>query len=545
MQRATEQSKALSEPQQEADSMTSADNLARKAIVIPASQAPEEIRLRVAAYCRVSSDSEDQRNSFAAQNAYYTEFVAGKENWTLVDIYADEGITGTSAKKRPDFQRLLTDCRKGKIDKVLVKSISRFARNTKDCLEATRELKALGISVVFEEQNIDTSAVSGEMLTAIFAACAQAESESISKNMRWSYQKRMQSGTFIPPYLPYGYIRSGDSIALEPDQAKVVQRIFREYLSGVSAEEIAKALREEKVPCKNGKCTWDSTSIRYILTNEKYTGDSIWQKYYTTNTLPFRNIKNDGSVDSYFAPDTHPAIISEEEFRQANCLLQSRAQRVIRRRAPNAPYREKLICGCCGSFFRRKIDNGVTYWVCIGRDKKRTENCGITQIPEAQITQAFLRCYYQLKHEGQGILAELQDNLITIRSRQMLWHPDVIELNKQISNLTSQSHMLTVLNQQGAVDPDIFISRSNQLAQQLRKAKRQKEKLLEQDGNDTLSKTRELLEILEYGPEYLDAFNGELFRELVDKIIVESNERIRFRLINGLELPEEIERTVR
>lgn len=545
MQRATEQSKALSEPQQEADSMTSADNLARKAIVIPASQAPEEIRLWVAAYCRVSSDSEDQRNSFAAQNAYYTEFVAGKENWTLVDIYADEGITGTSAKKRPDFQRLLTDCRKGKIDKVLVKSISRFARNTKDCLEATRELKALGISVVFEEQNIDTSAVSGEMLTAIFAACAQAESESISKNMRWSYQKRMQSGTFIPPYLPYGYIRSGDSIALEPDQAKVVQRIFREYLSGVSAEEIAKALREEKVPCKNGKCTWDSTSIRYILTNEKYTGDSIWQKYYTTNTLPFRNIKNDGSVDSYFAPDTHPAIISEEEFRQANCLLQSRAQRVIRRRAPNAPYREKLICGCCGSFFRRKIDNGVTYWVCIGRDKKRTENCGITQIPEAQITQAFLRCYYQLKHEGQGILAELQDNLITIRSRQMLWHPDVIELNKQISNLTSQSHMLTVLNQQGAVDPDIFISRSNQLAQQLRKAKRQKEKLLEQDGNDTLSKTRELLEILEYGPEYLDAFNGELFRELVDKIIVESNERIRFRLINGLELPEEIERTVR
>ena len=332
---------------------------------------------------------------------------------------------------------------------------------------------------------------------------------------------------------------------MEPDQAKVVQRIFREYLSGVSAEEIAKALREEKVPCKNGKCTWDSTSIRYILTNEKYTGDSIWQKYYTTNTLPLRNIKNDGSVDSYFAPDTQPAIISEEEFRQANCLLQSRAQRVIRRRAPNAPYREKLICAWCGSFFRRKIDNGVTYWVCIGRDKKRTENCGITQIPEAQITQAFLRCYYQLKHEGQGILAELQDNLITIRSRQMLWHPDVIELNKQISNLTSQSHMLTVLNQQGAVDPDIFISRSNQLAQQLRKAKRQKEKLLEQDGNDTLSKTRELLEILEYGPEYLDAFNGELFRELVDKIIVESNERIRFRLINGLELPEEIERTVR
>lgn len=521
------------------------DNLARKAIVIPASQAPEELKLRVAAYCRVSSDSEDQRNSFAAQNAYYTEYITGKENWMLVDIYADEGITGTSAQKRPDFQRMLADCRKGRIDKVLVKSISRFARNTKDCLEITRELKALGISVVFEEQNIDTSAVSGEMLTAIFAACAQAESESISKNMRWSYQKRMQSGTFIPPYLPYGYIRSGDSIALEPDQAKVVRRIFREYLSGISTEDIAKALREEKVPCKNGKCAWDSTSIRYILTNEKYTGDSLWQKYYTTNTLPFRNIRNDGSVDSYFAPDTHPAIVSEEEFHRANNLLQSRSRCVVRQRAENAPYREKLICGDCGSFFRRKVDKGVTYWACIGRDKKRTENCGITQIPEEQITQAFLRCYYNLKHGGQAILTELLDHLLTIRNRQMLWHPDVVELNKQISNLTSQSHMLTVLNQQGAVDPDIFIFQSNQLAQQLRKAKRQKEKLLEQDGDDTLSRTRELLEVLAYGPESLDTFHGELFRELVDRIIVESNTRLRFRLVNGLELVEEIERTVR
>lgn len=243
--------------------MTPADNLARKAIVIPASQTPEEIKLRVAAYCRVSSDSEDQRNSFAAQNAYYTEFIAGKKNWTLVDVYADEGITGTSAKKRPDFQRLLTDCRKGKIDKVLVKSISRFARNTKDCLEATRELKSLGISVVFEEQNIDTSVVSGEMLTAVFAACAQAESESISKNMRWSYQKRMQSGDFIPPYLPYGYIRTGDSIVTEPSQAKVVKEIFRKYLSGISADDIAKTLREEKVPCKNGNRNGSPSSRAY------------------------------------------------------------------------------------------------------------------------------------------------------------------------------------------------------------------------------------------------------------------------------------------
>lgn len=160
-------------------------NLARKLTIIPAFQQLDEIRLRVAAYCRVSSDSDDQLNSFAVQNAYYTETITSKKNWTLVDVYADEGITGTSAAIRDDFQRLMRDCRKGLIDKVLTKSISRFARNTKECLEATRELKSLGIGVVFEEQHIDTSIVAGEMLTAIFAAAAQAESESISANIRW------------------------------------------------------------------------------------------------------------------------------------------------------------------------------------------------------------------------------------------------------------------------------------------------------------------------------------------------------------------------
>lgn len=164
------------------------DNLARKQIIIPASTQPEAVRLRVAAYCRVSTDSADQQNSFAAQNAYYTTLISNMENWQLVDIYADEGITGTSVAKRPDFQRLLADCRKGLIDKVLVKSISRFARNTKECLETVRELKSLGIGIRFEEQNIDTKTTSSELLTTILASCAQAESESISKNTRWSIQ---------------------------------------------------------------------------------------------------------------------------------------------------------------------------------------------------------------------------------------------------------------------------------------------------------------------------------------------------------------------
>lgn len=180
------------------------DNLARQNIFIPATQPEEQITLRVAAYCRVSSDSADQLNSFAAQNTHYNAVISTHDHWELVDIYADEGITGTSAAKRGDFQRMLSDCRKGRIDKILVKSISRFARNTAECLEAIRELKALGISVFFEEHNIDTKMVSSEMLTAVLASCAQAESESISKNVSWGNRKRMESGSFTPSSAPYG-----------------------------------------------------------------------------------------------------------------------------------------------------------------------------------------------------------------------------------------------------------------------------------------------------------------------------------------------------
>lgn len=525
--------------------MAAADNLARKTIVIPANQALETIQLRVAAYCRVSSDSEDQKNSFAAQNAYYTALITGKENWTLVDIYADEGITGTSAKKRPDFQRLLSDCRKGQIDKVLVKSISRFARNTTDCLEAIRELKALGISVVFEEQNIDTSVVSGEMLTAILASCAQAESESISKNVRWGMQKRMLNGTYLPPHQPFGYEIIDKQICVNAIQAQYVCKIFERYLSGQSVNEISGYMQCARTcdPELNG-WVWNHRTIAYILRNEKYLGNSLWQKTYRTNTLPRIDVHNKGEVQQYYASHTHPAIISEEAFCKAQNLLTMRMAVRSNAASKTTPYSRKIICGCCGENMRGKAINGITYRVC-RRHAENRNACLLQPIPESEIETAFQRMYYKLKNNSNTILDDLLNQLISVRSRQMLWHPDVIELNKQISNLSSQSHMLTVLNQQGAVDPDIFISQTNQLAQQLRKAKRQKEKLLEQDGNDALSKTRELMEILEYGPENLDSFDGELFRELVEKIIVESNERIRFRLINGLELPEKIERTVR
>ena len=196
----------------------------QRVIVIPAHDEIIARKLRVAAYARVSSSSEDQLNSYRVQNQYYSELISGNPDWEMVDIYADEGITGTSVEKREDFQRMMRDCRKGKIDRILVKSISRFARNTKDCLAAIRELKELGVSVQFEEQGIDTSKVSSEMVTAIMASLAQKQSEAISGNVKWGVQKRMQDGTFIPSYLPYGYEAVGKKICINEEQAFIVKK---------------------------------------------------------------------------------------------------------------------------------------------------------------------------------------------------------------------------------------------------------------------------------------------------------------------------------
>ena len=216
-----------------------------RVITIEATEKPQNAKLRVAAYARVSSASDDQLNSFAAQNRHYSDLISSKENWRMVDIYADEGITGTSAEKREDFQRLLADCRRGLIDRVLVKSISRFARNTKECLETIRELKSLGVGVYFEKENIDTATMSGEMMTALFASFAQAESESISGNMRWGIQKRMQAGTYIPANLPYGYTLQDHSIRIVEEQAVIVQRIFK-----TAADTTAGKSSREHRPCR-------------------------------------------------------------------------------------------------------------------------------------------------------------------------------------------------------------------------------------------------------------------------------------------------------
>ena len=515
----------------------------KKVIVIEAAQKPESAKLRVAAYCRVSTDSTDQLNSFVAQLNYYTSLITSKENWTLVDLYADEGISGTSAEKRSDFQRLLTDCRMGRVDKVLVKSISRFARNTRDCLETVRELKSIGVGVCFEEQHIDTSNMSGELLTSVFAAMAQKESENISTHMRWSYQRRMQSGQFITCKAPFGYrLIEGGKLVIDEQEADIVRKIFDRYLSGQSKDDIADYITTLGIPTSEGNLHWKHKAISYILSNERYVGDSLLQKKYTTDTLPFKQKINRGEKEQYFVPQSHPAIIDRETFEAVAALLSKRTFTIAQKES--SPLAMKIFCGVCGNSFRRTTCGQRTYWVCRQHFRNK-DNCQSGRIPEEGIHAAFLRIYHRLRLHGEPILKQLITDLQSIRERRLLWSLDIVELNKRIADLSDQDRMLADMNQCGLVDPDIFISQSNELACQIRAAKQEKERLLTDGGDNTIPKTRELMETLDALPEFLPDFDGEIFTDLVDRIIVEKNGTLRFRLKNGLELTEETERSAR
>lgn len=496
-------------------------------------------KLRVAAYARVSTNSEDQLHSYAAQNAHYTELITENPEWEFVDVYADQGITGTSADKRDEFQRMLKDCRQGRIDKILTKTSSRFARNAKESLEAVRELKALGIGVYFEEQNIDTAKASSELLIAIFAMLAQKESESISSNLRWGIDKRMQSGKYNTCYAPFGYYIVKGKLILDQEKVPVIQYIYNAYLSGKTAWDIA----DELNTFSEEKC-WKPQRVDYILTNERYCGNALLRKRYKTNSLPRKTLRNRGQQPMYYAEGINEAAIPCEIFEKARELRERRKEKAKTNTTEQKPLAGQVFCGNCGRLFRSKKTNNKWYMVCRGHEESPS-NCSVRPVSEKVILSSLLHLYYKLQHQGRAALTQLLADLQTAKNGKLLWSLDVVELNKKIADITNQERLLAELKQQGLVDPDIFISRSNALAEQLRTAKREKERLIESEEDQSIQQTQALLDTLETGPEFLETFDGELFSELVEKIIVESSERLRFRLINGLELTEPIERTVR
>ena len=506
--------------------------------VIPPKEKAPDI-LRVAAYCRVSSDSADQKHSYATQIRAYTEKISGHEGWELVDVYADEGLTGTKMDQREDFNRMLADCRKGKIDRVLVKSISRFARNTKDCLAALRELTGLGVTVYFEKENIDTAALTTELMVSVYGALAQEESVSISKNQRISYQRRMERGEFITCYAPLGYrLVDGKNLEIVEDEAKTVRWIFQQYLAGHSADWIAINLSRKQVPSPYGGKIWSLSTVIQIISNEKYIGDSLCQKKYTTDAFPFVRKQNHGERDQYYTEQTHLAIISKEVFQKAQELCQWRARREVHIKT-GYPLTMKIVCGKCGSPFARRVTKGGwVSWVCRKHDD-RAADCPVGRVPETEIYAAFVRMYNKLKHNETIILKPALAQLDDLNAVLQRDNPAMLAVNRAIADASEQSYKITTLHTRGLLDADVCASRLQDLHAKLTELRRERRRLLQnEDLEDVMESLRRTADMIHAGPKRLEEFDEILFADLTERITVESRTRLRFRLKGGIELSE-------
>ena len=500
--------------------------------IIPAKDHADEI-IRTAAYARVSSDSEDQLNSFNAQIRYYTEMLQNSDNAVFVDMYADEGITGTSAAKRGDFQRLMNDCRKGKIDRVLTKSVSRFARNTKDCLEAIRELKTLGVSVYFEKENIDTGELSSEMLLALYSQFAQEESMSISRNCRMGVHKRMAEGTYCNLSAPFGYTYQDGKLTVNPGEAKIVKQIFKWYLCGMGMHEIA-----EKLSASENRI-WRHGTVRYILTNEKYIGDTLLQKCFTTDTLPFQTKKNCGEKEQYYIKATHPPIIEKEVFEAAQEMLADKPKSAGIAKHESA-FRGKIKCNCGGTFKLKIRENGL-YWVCRRHDESK-DKCPIRQIKETEFQAAFVRLFNKLQAHYKAVLSPMLRQLEALSAKGQSENAQLGTLRKEISEIKQQTHMLAVLNSQGTLDGAYYAERSQELDRKLLTLQKQLNAELNDDDNNRLDELRKLIGILEKS-EPISTFDKIKFEQIVERITVISESEIRLKLIGGIGFTEQIERS--
>jgi len=489
----------------------------------------EAKQLRMAAYCRVSSNSADQLNSNAAQVRYYTEYIGARPDWTLIDIYADK-LTGTEAETREEFQRMLADCKREKIDRILVKSVSRFARNTSDCLTAIRLLKSLSVTIFFEKENLDTANMKGEFELTMHGMAAQGESMSISGNLRWRYQKRMKAGEFLTCNAPFGYSLIGSStLEINPEEAEVVRRIFAMHLAGLGRQKICDVLNAEQA----GGRKWVSNSLKYILKSEKYVGDSLVQKNYTTDTLPFRMRRNNGERPQYFIQRSHPAIIDRATYEAAQRLQESRKSA---HEYKPYPLTGKLRCPDCGGTFRRQVINGKARWTCANALKGQT-HCAPIRLWETSAHETFLLLVNKLIAHREYILVPLIQQMETMQSKANGTQQKVYQIDQQVAGLTEQCHTLARLHTKGILAPAAFTAQTAKLNGQLTQLRNERRAALRvNDNDDQLNELRALNDHLA-GLEFQGEFDGELFRNVVQSIVPAATE-LQFALPGGLELTE-------
>lgn len=501
-------------------------------------------KIRVASYCRVSTASDEQLISLEAQKAHYETYIKANAEWEFAGLYYDEGVSGTKTAKREGLLSMLKDCERGKIDYIITKSISRFARNTTDCLTMVRRLLELDIPVFFEKENINTASMESELMLSILSGLAESESASISQNSKWSVKNRFKNGTFIISYPPYGYANVDGAMVIVPEQSVVVKRIFADTLAGKSTHVIAGELNTEGVPPKKGK-NWTPGTINAILKNEKYTGDVIFQKTYTDSN--FNRHTNYGEYDQYLCEGHHEPIVSHEDFDKANELLLQRGKEKGNGK-DTAKYQNRygfsgrIRCGECGSTFKRRMhykpSGSYVAWCCT-RHIESVDDCSMKYITDDALKAAFLTMMNKLVFSHKVVLQPLLNDLITTSDTERL--SQISEIENQIEKNVEQKQVLKDLMTSVKLSPALFHKVSNELNTEAEMLSKKKEGLL-YSMNGEYSKVEELKLLIQFTAKnnMVMEFTDELFLAYVDRVTVISRTEVMFVLKCGLNLKERL-----
>ncbi|MDL2289755.1 recombinase family protein [Clostridia bacterium OttesenSCG-928-F22] len=503
----------------------------------------------VCAYARVSTDSEDQLNSYNAQKEFYEQKIKENPDWNFAGIFADEGITGTSLNKRKHFNQMIRQCRHGKIKLILCKSVSRFARNTVDCLNIVRELKALGIAVYFEKENVNTLKESSEFLLTLFSGFAQAESESLSANVIWGKRKSMQDGNVIFQYKKLlGYTKGEDGKpVVVPEEANIIIRIYREYLAGYSLKRIMEGLIQSGIASPSEK-GWSRQSISNILKNEKYVGDALLQKTYRMDCISKQVRKNNGELPMYLVKNNHEAIISRELFNRVQEEMSRRAgKRTVdtdtgrtKQGKFSSKYAltERLVCGECGTRYRRctwteRSGEKKVVWRCISRLSSGRKFCKDSPtIEEGRLHDGIMRALNQVLSEKEDIIRTLRHSLATsIGGDEYALNIPIIE--KRLKELTAQRDKL--MSQLGS-EPKKEAQNEMTLIGLTKELQDLREKLLELQQNQEIMQRNnahisEVFKELEDAPRQLCEYDDRLTASVIEQITVLSDEEIRVKMI--------------
>lgn len=518
--------------------------------VIPAKTRFEKVndmvpKLRVAAYCRVSTDNEEQLSSYEAQVNYYSAYISNNPQWENAGIYADEGISGTNTKKRTQFNKLIEDCMDDKIDMVVTKSISRFARNTLDCLNYVRQLKDKNIPVFFEKENINSLDSKGEIMLTIMSSLAQEESRSLSTNVKWGITHRFQNGEIMVNHNRFlGYTKDEKGkLVIDPEGAEIVKRIYREYLEGASLLEISRSLERDKILTAAGKAKWRSETIKKILKNEKYIGDALLQKTYTVDFLSKKRVINNGIVPQYYVKNSHEAIIprelymqvQEEMVRRSN-LYTGKSKRIY---SSKFALSSIVFCGHCKDIYRRVHWNNrgkkIIVWRCVSRLEEKGSKCKSRTILEENLQSAVLRAINSTITGKDDFIKVLKNNIETVLKERL---EDTDEIEKKLVHL--QEELIRCAGTSMESDSK-YNSNYESLVQEINALREKKQKInLEKADKDVQKfKIAKMLDFLEQQPSDLLEYDDKLVRQLIEKITVnDKNLIIEFK--SGIEVEEQV-----